>query len=477
MLYFIMLLGLVSIVLMLTTLKAESRSRKKHAAKLLHTNFISRKENIQPVSLRTTQVTIGRLPSNDICLEAIDPQNRISRVHCVLWWAGTHFRIAPKYTTRLKKFKLQTSRPVVYVDGCPAPEGSGLSVPYGATITICGHEFTLVDTAPDAQERPYYNGILLREKTRPAVNQKPRVKRHTHPAARAMAALLALVLAFCVAVGTMLTWVESPATSESPIGPRKEGTAAILVCGTDREGDRTDTIMLCLISKEDHSVNLLSIPRDLRTTNTSGKIVRMNAIYGNRGQAGMEDLMNNVATITGYRPDGYVVFNWDLVKTVVDNMGGLTVKLDHDITVDDISFPAGEQTLNGAEVLAALRYRAGYVNADIGRVEVQRIIVKACMEQWLTVDQFPALLEQASYVLDNAITDLSLNNVAWLGMTFFSCRSDLQIRDTVVPTTPVYTDRSYKGERAVVDELLRILNTDFNPFQGEITADHLNITK
>ena len=516
--YLIMLLGIVSIFLLLTTLADESQMRKSRAYKLLHTDFVSWNEKnpeIPAVSLRTTQVVIGRLPSNDICLKEIDPQKRISRVHCILWWAGTQFRIAPKHVTRLKGFKLVTSRPEVFVNGISAPLGMGLPVEYGDTITICGHRFKLVNTAPD-NSRPFFSDVPSPKDPQPVTprpdpthptenpnnffdmlrslfhewrsrrtnhtdspphNRKP----HSFKLPRPILFIAAVAVLLCIAVGMLTSMIRPPEPAESTIGQRKEDTAAILVCGTDKDGERTDTIMLCLISGEDKRISLLSIPRDLRTTNKNGRVVRINAIYGNKGAEGMEDLMDNVALFTGYRPDGYVVFNWDTVKGLVDGMGGVTVDLKHYIRIHppeggEIYIPEGTQTLTGDEVLATLRYRAGYVNADIGRISVQREVVMACLDQWVKPSRIPDLYTQAKYVLENSLTDLDLSNVLWLGTTFLENRDDFQLEEQVISTIPVYSGKSYKGERADTEKLLELLNKYFNPFTSEITAEHLTIT-
>ena len=479
--YLIMLLGLAIIVLLLLTVQEESRARRTRAAELLHTDFVSPKKEIKPVHLRTTQVTIGRLPINDICLQDIDPENRISRTHCVLWWAGTHFRIKPKYTTRLKKGKLKKSRPVVRVNGTKASARKGLAVGYGDTIDICGHYFTLVNTAPE--RALFFSGqVPARDDPQTVGGRKTSAGRTGKRVGKIILVLTSLILAVCVAVGAWSAWVESPAAEEeNPIGQRKDDTAAILICGTDREGDRTDTIMLCVISGEDRKLSLLSIPRDLRTTNSMGKTVRINAIYGNRGADGMEDLMDNVAMFTGYRPDGYVVFDWQLVKDLVDHMGGVDVHLDHHIRVHtdgvEVYVPEGDHHLDGEMALAALRYRAGYVNADIGRVEVQRIVVKACLEQWVRLGNLPKLMKEAQFVLEESLTDLTIGNVVWMGQTFLSCGGDLELNEGVIKTAPVYIDGKYKGERAVQDDLLEMLNEDFNPFCEAIEEAHLNITQ
>lgn len=493
--YLIMLLSITTVVLLLGSLWTESRNRKEQAAKLMHTDFVSVNREIDPVHLATTQVLIGHRRSNDICLEKIDPQHKISRIHCLLWWTGNRFRIAPKYTVRIRKFQLRKSRPVVLVNGVEAPHRTGLPVEYGDIINICGHRFTLVNTGPEdalpffgdmyRDDKPPRSGFLeqlphLRPRTGSSSGGS-RSRQGNRPFRKLLTCLIALALVIGIALGAFFAWLQPPEPVESAIGQRKEDTATILVCGTDKDGVRTDTIMLCMISGEDNRISILSIPRDLRTTNKNGDIVRLNAIYANGGAAGMEDLMDNVARFTGYRPDGYVVFNWDLVENLVDNMGGVTVTLSHEINIPaegyTIHIPTGEQHLTGEQALATLRQRDGYDNADIDRIAVQRDVVLACLDQWVTVSRLPALYSQSRYVLDHSITDLSLNNVLWIGSTFMLNRNDMEIVEEVVPRSPVWVNGKYKGERADLYGLLKLLNASFNPFEGEITEDMLTITK
>lgn len=485
--YLIMLLSIAAIVLLMGSVRTESRARKAHAAKLMHTDFICLNQKFTPVSLNTTQVSIGRHHSNDICLEELNKGNQISRIHCILWWAGSRFRIAPKYTPRFKNFKLKISHPVVLVNGVEAPPYAGLPVEYGDIISICGCRFTLVNTVPEeippffsdmyppaAPPRPSFLDLLHHFRPRPARTGK-------QPLRRLLISTVSLVLAICVAASLFFAWLQPPTPVESVIGQRKEDTATVLVCGTDKDGVRTDTIMLCMISGEDQRLSILSLPRDLRTTNKNGDIVRLNAVYANGGKAGMEDLMDNVALFTGYRPDSYVVFNWDLVENLVDNMGGVTVTLNHEINIPaegyTIHIPTGEQHLNGEQALATLRQRDGYDNADIDRVAVQRDVVLACLDQWVTPSRLPALLGQSRYVLEHSITDLSLRNILWFGSTFMLNRDNMEIVEEVVPRSPVRINGSYKGERAELSGLLDLLNASFNPFYGEVTADMLSITQ
>ena len=57
----------------------------------------------------------------------------------------------------------------------------------------------------------------------------------------------------------------------------------------------------------------------------------------------------------------------ELVKVVVDAMGGVTFDVPMDMDVDGTTIYAGEQELSGDLALKVCRYRHGYAMADIQR--------------------------------------------------------------------------------------------------------------
>ena len=79
--------------------------------------------------------------------------------------------------------------------------------------------------------------------------------------ATALLAAIALMVAAVLFVGSFF---EMP-VSEDSIGQRKEKTATILRCGTDKDGTRTDTMMLVYLDGAENRVGLLSLPRDTLT--------------------------------------------------------------------------------------------------------------------------------------------------------------------------------------------------------------------
>ena len=288
-----------------------------------------------------------------------------------------------------------------------------------------------------------------------------------------LAALFAAALLF---VGSFFAMP----VSEDSIGQRKENTATILLCGTDKDGTRTDTMMLIYLDGSENRVGLLSLPRDTLTTTSKGKRAKLNSAYGRNGcgEEGMNWTMNYVQDIIGYRPDGYILVDMELVPQIVDLMGGVDVHLDHHIRVEtdgvEVYVPAGDQHLNGEEVLATLRYRYGYANADLGRVQVQRMVIKECMKQWVTPGKL-ALLPQALELIESeSLTDLSPENFLWIGRTILAGMENM-----TSDTLPGYADMRGGASYFILypEKVAELINESYNPYTVAIDADDLNITE
>ena len=84
---------------------------------------------------------------------------------------------------------------------------------------------------------------------------------------------------------------------------------------------------------------------------TGRQFAKLNGVYGlaGGGDEGAQALMDQVKTLLGFRPDGYVVINYRVFKDAVDAMGGVTFDVPMDMTVNDpdtgeaIELMAGEQ--------------------------------------------------------------------------------------------------------------------------------------
>ena len=333
-------------------------------------------------------------------------------------------------------------------------------------------------TARPRPSKPWPDtGMEDLEDTHRAARQAPARKRKKHHFLRKL--ILFLLALAALAVGVCLLLKKMP-QREDGLGERKPGCATILLVGLDDDKTRTDTMMLLYLDGENGGVNLLSLPRD---TYVGGDyyIPKLNSVYGDNGggKAGMEALMNEIQDLIGYRPDGYLTFELSAFVNVVDAMGGVKFDVPQDMQYEDpgqdlyIDLKAGLQRLNGEDAMGLVRYRSGYAMADLQRVEVQRDFVEAAMDQWLKpwkVIRYPGA---ALALLKGTQGDLSLGNLVWVADAMR--KADFSdIRTETLPGEPAMIgDGSYY--LVWPNATAELINTSFNPFYYEITAEDLNI--
>ncbi|MGM9640958.1 MAG: LCP family protein [Faecousia sp.] len=309
---------------------------------------------------------------------------------------------------------------------------------------------------------------------------KPKKKKKKHR-------FLKFLLVLAILLGGLGFWLSTlfvkPET-DRPIGERKKDAVTILLCGTDMEGTRTDTMMLLYICAQEKAVNLVSLPRDTLTHTTSGKNAKLNSAFGrNNGKEdpveGMENLMLYVRDIIGYMPDGYMLINLEGFVDVVDLMGGVEFNVPQDMYYEDssqdlyIDLREGLQTLNGYDAMCLVRFRKGYSNQDLGRVEVQREFISACMNQWMKVSNVTKLPEVLDCLGDNATSDLTTKNLMWLALNAFkSGFGNIQ-----TATLPGYADMIDGGSYYVLDPrgVAEIINEYCNPYVRDIDPEDLTI--
>lgn len=284
--------------------------------------------------------------------------------------------------------------------------------------------------------------------------------------------LLFLAAIIAVAVFTLIR----PPRTEKPIGDWKLDTSTILICGTDEDGTRTDTMMLLYLSGSERQVSLLSLPRDTYTITSAGKPAKLNSAFGRNGtgEEGMEALLDYVRDIIGYRPDGYILVDFTLVPQIVDIMGGVDVEVPMDMEVSGVALEEGYQHLSGREVMTLLRFRKGYATADLGRVEVQRTVLKACMEQWLSFEHISNAFEAIDLLESGSISSLNTGNYLWVAKTLLLGLGDFQ-NDTLPGYAQYRNDVSYY----ILDksEVADLIDSDYNPYTVTITEDDLNIAE
>jgi len=187
----------------------------------------------------------------------------------------------------------------------------------------------------------------------------------------------------------------------------------ILLAGL--ENKRTDTIMLVSYDTENKTADIISLPRDTylpRNADDEAELKKINAVYG---QEGIEGLTLRVQGLLGIPVEKYAVIDYEAVVACVDMIGGVQVDVPFHMEYTDIyddpplyiDIPEGVQVLDGEQSLKFLRFRKGYDNQDLGRIEAQQQFIKSFVKRSLGL-QLPEVIKEAySHIETNiSVSDL-----------------------------------------------------------------------
>ena len=233
----------------------------------------------------------------------------------------------------------------------------------------------------------------------------------------------------CTLRETYVTKEPEMETADEIGGLAEEGS--LLFVGVDDYGV-PDTIFTYEMSEEGKAT-IYSIPRDTFVTDNM-KIAAL-LIQEN----GDEKLIEAVSEITGRPVKDYVRMDLTALEAVMDALGGVTFTVPQDMDYEDpyqdlsIHLKAGEQTLSGKDAVGLLRYRKGYPEGDLKRIEVQQTFLLELFRQKCN----PAYLKEIPSVMDaikgHVFTNLTAADVMKYGEALYACK------ENGVDTMEVYT--------------------------------------
>lgn len=230
----------------------------------------------------------------------------------------------------------------------------------------------------------------------------------------------------------------------------------ILVMGLDRSTERedwitfrSDTMLLVSINFEDNKIHMISVPRDscvkvavsgntLEQKLESGEIdaseldaqgkyyiyVKINTIFpsAGKGERAYNTTMEFVSNLFGNVPIHYYIgFDMNVVKDVVNAMGGVDYDVDTEINMNGRHLTIGQQHLNGQAVLDYCRQRKG--SSDIARVDRQQRMLIAIFNQMKKTDQLVNIPQIFRAVQQNIETNLSFTQICSLALFFNNLQS------------------------------------------------------
>ena len=237
--------------------------------------------------------------------------------------------------------------------------------------------------------------------------------------------------------------------------------------GGDHDGATlTDTIILARIYPKDQKIKLISIPRDIwvqipisKDDSQNFKINHAFAIgLDNKKYPDKEEKYKSlygaglmareaVAKVTGIMPENFVAINFNGFKSIVDNLGGVTVnvpfsfedkfypitglekdtcgKSDEEVEAltatmsgdlleeeftcryETLDFTKGSTTMDGETALKFVRSRHSETNGnDFGRALRQQAFLVGVKNKLLKIGSIPKIITLANSLSKNVMTDI-----------------------------------------------------------------------
>ena len=212
------------------------------------------------------------------------------------------------------------------------------------------------------------------------------------------------------------------------------GTSGMNMDGDEGNGSHagaqlTDSIMAISLNQETGDVLMISFPRDLKASRTCTATGKINEIYwcnGGGGDATIEEesaanqaVMSEVGSILGIEFQYFAHLNWGSLQSIVNTLGGITIKLDEDINDrywTGAVYEAGvEYQIDGVQAVGLARARHGTVGGDFSRgASQQKILIgikNKLVEKSLSITD---LLSLASTLGDNLRSNFNVEELKTL---------------------------------------------------------------
>lgn len=304
---------------------------------------------------------------------------------------------------------------------------------------------------------------------------------------------------------------------------RKQEMYNLMVVGKDYWSGSTDVIMIVSVNTANNSISVMQIPRDSTVdcgvNENHGK--RVNAIYAYaltalrsvgsnpqkeyddpamakvaplyvssmkdnktaenrkyneelRSKMALEYLRETLKRTFCIAIDGYVMVDVAGFREIVDVLGGVQVDVPQSMHYDDdeqnlhIHINKGLQTLNGKQAEGFVRYRYGYVDGDIGRVNAQKIFLAALAKKVMSFSTITKIQPLIETCFEYTTTSLTTSDI--IGYVKILLGVDLSnIKFYTAPGEAYQTSSGAWYYSLYMDENLQLINQYFNDYDRPVT--------
>ena len=273
---------------------------------------------------------------------------------------------------------------------------------------------------------------------------------------------------------TDLLLVGSDSRTDAQGNPLPTEVLSQLRASDDEGGELTDTVILVRIPNDGRRAVALSLPRDLyvelpdrygqhklnsafaRAKNeTAARLVEQGAGPARARTrsiaAGRRMLVETVEDLTGAGVDHYAELNLLGFARLTEAVGGVDVCLRAPVDEEfsGAEFPAGPQTISGADALAFVRQRHGLPRGDLDRVVRQQVFLAGLADKVLSAGTLanPGRIRELTDATQQALVlDRNLNV-----LDFASRMRGVAAGDVEFVTVPVLGEASSDGDGSVLE--------------------------
>lgn len=304
--------------------------------------------------------------------------------------------------------------------------------------------------------------------------------------------ILSLLLVFCALCSPLIgsasfavlnekgIEVENDLAEEPITGPKKDGVFTILCVGVDDASMSTDTIIVGRIDTKKHTMDFISIPRDL-IINVPWECRKINSVYAGSkgGEEGVAALRSHIKRLTGFDVDYYAFVDLFCFSWAIEALGGVWYDVPMEMSYADeaqdlyIELEPGYQLLDPYEAMGLVRYRYEYFNGDLDRIALQQDFLKCVMSQLISAKSIPNLPWLIRIAKENLVTNMSGGNMVWMAYQLLKTKEE----NIHFYTMPTYTAnlRGYSYAVCRPWDWLPMVNEYLNPSDEEIGWGHVDI--
>ncbi len=264
---------------------------------------------------------------------------------------------------------------------------------------------------------------------------------------------------------------------------RAAGVYNFLLLGRDKVALNTDVIMIMNFDVNEGSINIMQLPRDTYAefggypNKINGALAQFYVNARNAGEKdpwnkALADLSDFIGGAFDVPIDRYAIIDLEAFENIVDIIGGVPINVAEDMHYDDqyqnlhIHINKGYNVLDGKTAAGFVRFRSGYIQADIGRQNAQKMFLTALFKQIKAEFSVSNVVQLAEEIVEKTTTNMSIEDAAYFAREMLKVNLD-SINMLTVPGEGIMADLSYyvMYKSSVVD----VINTYLNGYEGDIS--------